>query len=46
MMASHIEYDQWKRGEHNIKVEKEEEIQKKSEQSKAANQAFKDLFGE
>ena len=46
MMASKIENDQWARGEHDIKVEKEEEIQKKSEQSAAANQAFKDLFGE
>jgi len=46
MMASKIEFDEWKRGDHDIKVEKEEEIQKKSEQSKAANQAFKDLFGE
>ena len=46
MMASKIEFDEWKRGDHDIKVEKEEEIQKKSEQSAAANQAFKDLFGE
>ena len=46
MMASHIEYDEWKRGDHDIKVEKEEEVKKKTEQSKAANQAFKDLFGE
>ena len=46
MMASKIENDQWARGEHNIKVEKEVEVQKKSEQSAAANQAFKDLFGE
>ena len=46
MMASKIEYDEWKRGDHNIKVEKKEEVKKKTEQSKAANQAFKDLFGE
>ena len=46
MMASKIENDQWARGEHDIKVEKEVEVQKKSEQSAAANQAFKDLFGE
>ena len=45
MMASHIEYDEWKRGDHDIKVEKEVEVKKKTEQSKAANQAFKDLFG-
>ena len=46
MMASKIEYDQWARGDHDIKVEKEVEVQKKTEQSKAANQAFKELFGE
>ena len=46
MMASKIEYDEWKRGDHDIKVEKEEEVKKKSQQSAAANQAFKDLFGE
>ena len=33
MMASKIENDQWARGEHDIKVEKEVEVQKKSEQS-------------
>ena len=46
MMASKIEYDEWARGDHDIKVEKEEEVKKKSQQSAAANQAFKDLFGE
>ena len=46
MMATHIEYDEWKRGDHNIKVEKEVEVKKKTEQSKAANQAFKELFGD
>ena len=46
MMASKIEYDQWARGDHDIKVKKEVEVQKKTEQSKAANQAFKELFGE
>ena len=46
MMATHIEYDEWKRGDHDIKVEKEVEVKKKTEQSAAANQAFKDLFGE
>ena len=46
MMASHIEYDEWKRGDHDVKVQKEVETKEKTEQSKAANQAFKDLFGE
>ena len=46
MMASHIEYDEWKRGDHETKVQKEVETKEKTEQSKAANQAFKDLFGE
>ena len=46
MMASKIEYDEWARGDHDIKAEKEEEVNKKSQQSAAANQAFKDLFGE
>ena len=46
MMASHIEHDEWKRGDHDIKVEKEEEVKQKTKQSKAANQAFKDLFGD
>ena len=45
MMASKIEYDEWARGDHDIKVEKEAEVQKKTEQSKKANQAFKELFG-
>jgi len=46
MMASKIEFDQWKRGDHDIKVDKVKEEKKKTEQSKAANQAFKELFGE
>lgn len=46
MMASKIEYDQWARGEHDLKVDKVKEEKKKTEQSKAANQAFKELFGE
>jgi hypothetical protein len=46
MMASKIENDQWKRGDHDIKVDKVKEEKKKTEQSKAANQAFKELFGE
>ena len=46
MMASKIEYDQWARGDHDLKVDKVKEEKKKTEQSKAANQAFKELFGE
>ena len=46
MMASKIEYDEWKRGDHDIKVDKEVEVKRKTEQSKAANQAFKELFGD
>ena len=45
-MATHIEYDEWKRGDHDVKVEKEVETKEKTEQSKRANQAFKELFGE
>ena len=46
MMATHIEYDEWKRG-YTVKVEeKKEENDKKTEQSKKANQAFKELFGD
>jgi hypothetical protein len=47
MMASKIEYDEWVRGDHDVKVEeKEKDIKKKTEQSTAANQAFKELFGD
>ena len=46
MMATHIEYDEWKRGDHDVKVEKELETKEKTEQSKRANQAFKELFGD
>jgi len=57
MMASKIEYDEWKRGDHSAVISKhgipitrspspKEETKKKTEQSKAANQAFKELFGE
>ena len=45
-MATHIEYDQWKRGDHDAVIVKKEETEKKTEQSKRANQAFKELFGE
>jgi len=46
MMASKIEYDEWKRGDHAAVIVKKEETEKKTEQSKRANQAFKELFGE
>ena len=46
MMATHIEFDQWKRGDHAKKVVKQEEIKAKTQQSDAANKAFKELFGE
>ena len=46
MMASHIEYDEWKRGDHAAVIVKKEETKEKTEQSKVANQAFKELFGE
>ena len=46
MMATHIEYDFWKRGDYAIKEVKKEEVKVKTEQSTAANQAFKELFGE
>ena len=47
MMASKIEYDEWVRGDHDVRVEeKEKDIKKKTEQSTAANQAFKELFGD
>ena len=46
MMATHIEYDEWKRGDHDKKVIKKEEVKEKKQQSNAANKAFKELFGE
>ena len=46
MMATHIEYDEWKRGDHDKKVIKKEEVKEKKQQSDAANKAFKELFGE
>ena len=46
MMATHIEYDEWKHGDIVKKEEKKEVVEKKTEQSKKANQAFKELFGE
>ena len=41
MMATHIEFDQWKRGDHLKKVVKQEEVKQKTQQSDAANKAFK-----
>ena len=46
MMASKIENDFWKRGDYAIKEVKKEEVKVKTKQSNAANQAFKELFGE
>ena len=46
MMASKIENDFWKRGDYAIKEVTKEEVKVKTEQSNAANQAFKELFGE
>ena len=46
MMATHIEFDQWKRGDHLKKVVKQEEVKQKTKQSDAANKAFKELFGD
>ena len=46
MMATHIEFDQWKRGDHLKKVVKQEEVKQKTQQSDAAYKAFKELFGE
>ena len=46
MMSTHIEADFWKRGDWDKKEVKKEEVKVKTQQSKAANQAFKELFGE
>jgi hypothetical protein len=46
MMASKIENDFWKRGDYAIKEVTKEEVKVKTKQSNAANQAFKELFGE
>ena len=46
MMATKIEFDEWKRG-YTVKVEeKKEVVAKKTAQSQTANQAFKELFGD
>ena len=44
-MATHIEYDMWKRGDHDVKVEPEKQ-KEKSEKSKRAHDLFKELFDE
>ncbi len=44
-MATHIEYDMWKRGDHDVKVEPEKQ-EEKSEKSKRAHDLFKELFDE
>ena len=44
MMATHIEFDQWKRGYDEVKVEKKEEVKEKTENSKRAHDLFKELF--
>ncbi len=46
MMATKIEFDEWKRGYHEAVIVKNDENEKKKEQSKKANQAFKELFGD
>ena len=46
MMATHIEYDQWKRGYEEVKAVKEEVKKEKQEKSKTAHDLFKELFDE
>ena len=46
MMATHIEYDQWKRGYEEVKAVKEEVKKEKQEKSKKAHDLFKELFDE
>ena len=46
MMATHIEYDQWKRGYEEVKAVKEEGKKEKQEKSKKAHDLFKELFDE
>ena len=46
MMATHIEYDQWKRGYEEVKALKEEVKKEKQEKSKKAHDLFKELFDE
>ena len=46
MMATHIEYEQWKRGYEEVKAVKEEVKKEKQEKSKKAHDLFKELFDE
>ena len=46
MMATHIEYDQWKRGYEEVKAVKEEVKKERQEKSKKAHDLFKELFDE
>ena len=46
MMATHIEYDFWKRGDYAQKVVKKENVKEKTENSKRAHDLFKELFDE
>ena len=46
MMATHIEYDQWKRGYEEVKAVKEKVKKEKQEKSKKAHDLFKELFDE
>ena len=44
MMATHIEYDFWKRGDYAQKVVKKEEVKENIEKSKRTHDLFKELF--
>ena len=46
MMATHIEYDFWKRGDHDAVIVKKENVKEKTENSKRAHDLFKELFDE
>ena len=46
MMATHIEYDFWKRGDYAQKVVKKEEVKENIEKSKRTHDLFKELFDE
>ena len=46
MMATHIEFDQWKRGDHDAVIVKKENVKENSEKSKRAHDLFKELFDE
>jgi hypothetical protein len=46
MMATHIEYDEWKRGDHDAVIVKKENVKENTENSKRAHDLFKELFDE